>query len=43
MIGDIFGKKFNLQQIEGLIDSCDEEQFEEGLEGLSEKWKTYDM
>lgn len=43
VIGDIFGKQFNSQQIEGLIDSCDEEQFEEGLEALSEKWKTYDM
>lgn len=42
VLGDIFGKKVNLQQIEGLIDSCDETQFE-GLEALSEKWKTYDM
>ena len=42
VMGGIFGKQFNSQQIEGLIDSCDEEQFEE-LEALSEKWKTYDM
>ena len=43
VMGDIFGKQVNSQLIEGLVDSCDEKQFEEGLEALSKKWEGYDM
>ena len=40
-MGDIFGKQVSSEQIEGLIDSVDEQQFE-GVQALSKKWEAFD-
>ena len=38
VISDIFGKQVAMQQIEGLLDSEDIEEFEKGFEMLLKKW-----
>ena len=43
MLVDIFGKQTGSQQIEGLIDSEDDKEFELGLEILSKKWEQMEL
>ena len=42
VISDIFGKQVSSEHVEGLIDSNEEQQFEEGLQALSTKWESFD-
>ena len=40
VIGDIFGKQITTQQVEGLIDSETDEEFERGLIALTKMWES---
>ena len=42
VLADIFDKLFGQQQVEGLIDSEDDKEFELGFEILSKKWGEMD-
>ena len=42
VIGDIFGKQVMSEQVEGLIDSANDEEFEKGVTALCSKWERMD-
>ena len=42
IVGDIFGKQVGTQYLEGLVDVESEQQYEDGLQTLCERWKMYD-
>ena len=42
IVGDIFGKQVGTQYLEGLVDVESEQQYEDGLQSLCERWKMYD-
>ena len=42
IIGDIFGKQVLSEQVEGLIDSENDEEFEKGITTLCSKWERMD-
>ena len=42
IIGDIFEKQVGTQYLEGLVDAVSDQQYEDGLNSLCEKWKVFD-
>ena len=42
ILGDIFGRMVDMKQFDGLVDAEDEEEYENGVQSLCEKWENYD-
>ena len=42
ILGDIFGKMVEFQHFDGLVDADSDEEYEEGLQSLCQKWEGYD-
>ena len=42
VLGDIFGRQVELQQMDGLVDAVSEEEFDQGVQCLCQKWEQFD-
>ena len=42
LMGDIFGRQVEMQQLDGLVDAVSEEEFDRGVQSLCRKWEQYD-
>ena len=42
ILGDIFGRVVEFQHFDGLVDADNDEEYDEGLQSLCQKWEGYD-
>ena len=42
VLGDIFGRQVELEQIDGLVDAVNEEEFDDGVQCHCHKWQNLD-